>query len=179
MKVHTGNIVNRWINLHSCLCADVMHCGKTCEADSNHQWLGVSLSRQPGDNGGHILVTHTLSHTHMHLCRNTTGWQRGHKCAVIGQDFLHVYNDGWLSRQQGVWTGSNTQIYKHLDRTSTWNQTLQTSNTCNFSTGMAIAVDGGIIFWACLSVCSILVKAISREQMEFLKKILAQILSWT
>uniref|UniRef100_A0A671XVA7 Integrin subunit alpha 4 n=1 Tax=Sparus aurata TaxID=8175 RepID=A0A671XVA7_SPAAU len=31
-------------------------CGKTCEADSNHQWLGVSLSRQPGDNGGHILA---------------------------------------------------------------------------------------------------------------------------
>uniref|UniRef100_A0A671XYJ2 Integrin subunit alpha 4 n=1 Tax=Sparus aurata TaxID=8175 RepID=A0A671XYJ2_SPAAU len=34
----------------------VLSCGKTCEADSNHQWLGVSLSRQPGDNGGHILA---------------------------------------------------------------------------------------------------------------------------
>uniref|UniRef100_A0A4W6DHC5 Integrin subunit alpha 4 n=1 Tax=Lates calcarifer TaxID=8187 RepID=A0A4W6DHC5_LATCA len=31
-------------------------CGKTCEAESDHQWLGVSLSRQPGDNGGHILA---------------------------------------------------------------------------------------------------------------------------
>ncbi|KAM9347864.1 integrin alpha-4 [Symphorus nematophorus] len=36
--------------------ADVLSCGKTCEADSNHQWLGVSLSRQPGDNGGHVLA---------------------------------------------------------------------------------------------------------------------------
>lgn len=36
--------------------SDVQSCGKTCEADSNNQWLGVSLSRQPGDNGGHILA---------------------------------------------------------------------------------------------------------------------------
>ncbi|XP_040003693.1 integrin alpha-4 isoform X1 [Xiphias gladius] len=36
--------------------ADVQRCGKTCEAESDHQWLGVSLSRQPGDNGGHILA---------------------------------------------------------------------------------------------------------------------------
>uniref|UniRef100_A0A665WCL6 Integrin alpha 4 n=1 Tax=Echeneis naucrates TaxID=173247 RepID=A0A665WCL6_ECHNA len=31
----------------------VRDCGKTCEAESDHQWLGVSLSRQPGDQGGH------------------------------------------------------------------------------------------------------------------------------
>ncbi|XP_037645899.1 integrin alpha-4 isoform X1 [Sebastes umbrosus] len=36
--------------------ADVLGCGKTCDAESDHQWLGVSLSRQPGDNGGHILA---------------------------------------------------------------------------------------------------------------------------
>ncbi|XP_068602586.1 integrin alpha-4 [Brachionichthys hirsutus] len=36
--------------------SDVLSCGKTCEAESNHQWLGVSLSRQPGDSGGHILA---------------------------------------------------------------------------------------------------------------------------
>ncbi|XP_053295420.1 integrin alpha-4 [Pleuronectes platessa] len=36
--------------------ADVSSCGKTCEAESDHQWLGVSLSRQPGDNGGHVLA---------------------------------------------------------------------------------------------------------------------------
>lgn len=35
--------------------ADVQTCGKTCEAESDHQWLGVSLSRQPGDNG-HVLA---------------------------------------------------------------------------------------------------------------------------
>uniref|UniRef100_A0A3B4ZUC7 Integrin subunit alpha 4 n=1 Tax=Stegastes partitus TaxID=144197 RepID=A0A3B4ZUC7_9TELE len=34
----------------------VLTCGKTCEAESDHQWLGVSLSRQPGDNGGHVLT---------------------------------------------------------------------------------------------------------------------------
>ncbi|CAN9497605.1 unnamed protein product [Ophioblennius macclurei] len=36
--------------------SEVQHCGKTCEAESDHQWLGVSLSRQPGGNGGHILA---------------------------------------------------------------------------------------------------------------------------
>ncbi|XP_044072995.1 integrin alpha-4 [Siniperca chuatsi] len=36
--------------------ADMLSCGKTCEAESDHQWMGVSLSRQPGDNGGHILA---------------------------------------------------------------------------------------------------------------------------
>ncbi|XP_057707532.1 integrin alpha-4 isoform X2 [Corythoichthys intestinalis] len=35
--------------------ADVSQCGKTCKADSERQWLGVSLSRQPGD-GGHVLA---------------------------------------------------------------------------------------------------------------------------
>ncbi|MEQ2239843.1 hypothetical protein ILYODFUR_008772 [Ilyodon furcidens] len=38
--------------------ADVSSCGKTCEPESDHQWLGVSLSRQPGENGGHVLVMH-------------------------------------------------------------------------------------------------------------------------
>ncbi|KAM3842351.1 integrin alpha-4 [Diretmus argenteus] len=33
---------------------DMVSCGKTCEAESDNQWLGVSLSRQPGD--GHVLV---------------------------------------------------------------------------------------------------------------------------
>lgn len=50
----------------------------TCEAESDHQWLGVSLSRQPGDKGGHILVTYTLPVlTHAHAlpfkCINTPG----------------------------------------------------------------------------------------------------------
>lgn len=36
--------------------ADVVTCGKTCDAESDHQWLGVSLARQPGDSGGHILA---------------------------------------------------------------------------------------------------------------------------
>ncbi|XP_061735384.1 integrin alpha-4 isoform X2 [Nerophis ophidion] len=39
--------------------ADVLQCGKTCEAESDHQWLGVSLSRQPGNvagGGGHVLA---------------------------------------------------------------------------------------------------------------------------
>ncbi|KAK5600226.1 hypothetical protein CRENBAI_004912 [Crenichthys baileyi] len=36
--------------------ADVSSCGKTCEPEMDHQWLGVSLSRQPGENGGHVLA---------------------------------------------------------------------------------------------------------------------------
>uniref|UniRef100_A0A3B5MXR6 Integrin alpha 4 n=1 Tax=Xiphophorus couchianus TaxID=32473 RepID=A0A3B5MXR6_9TELE len=34
------------------LSAGQSFCGKTCEPESDHQWLGVSLSRQPGENGG-------------------------------------------------------------------------------------------------------------------------------
>ncbi|KAL3969691.1 TSPY-like 2 [Sarotherodon galilaeus] len=36
--------------------ADVTRCGKTCEAERDHQWMGVSLSRQPEKEGGHILA---------------------------------------------------------------------------------------------------------------------------
>ncbi|XP_077435361.1 integrin alpha-4 isoform X2 [Vanacampus margaritifer] len=39
--------------------ADVSHCGKTCQGESAHQWLGVSLSRQAGEHGGaggHVLA---------------------------------------------------------------------------------------------------------------------------
>ncbi|CAL9689866.1 unnamed protein product [Knipowitschia caucasica] len=43
---------------HSCvpMRAEVSSCGKTCEGESAHQWLGVSLSRQPGAQGGHVLA---------------------------------------------------------------------------------------------------------------------------
>lgn len=60
--ITTGRCICETIELMRCvlMCADVLSCGKTCEAESDHQWLGVSLSRQPGDNGGHILVTHSI-----------------------------------------------------------------------------------------------------------------------
>uniref|UniRef100_A0A3P9NB79 Integrin subunit alpha 4 n=1 Tax=Poecilia reticulata TaxID=8081 RepID=A0A3P9NB79_POERE len=38
------------------LSAGQSFCGKTCEPESDHQWLGVSLSRQPGENGGRVLA---------------------------------------------------------------------------------------------------------------------------
>ncbi|XP_014915115.1 integrin alpha-4 isoform X1 [Poecilia latipinna] len=38
------------------LSAEISSCGKTCEPESDHQWLGVSLSRQPGENGGRVLA---------------------------------------------------------------------------------------------------------------------------
>uniref|UniRef100_A0A1A8D2Y2 Integrin, alpha 4 (Antigen CD49D, alpha 4 subunit of VLA-4 receptor) n=1 Tax=Nothobranchius kadleci TaxID=1051664 RepID=A0A1A8D2Y2_NOTKA len=43
---------------HVCqpLHADVSHCGKTCQPESDHQWLGVSLSRQEEQNGGRVLA---------------------------------------------------------------------------------------------------------------------------
>ncbi|KAK7938931.1 hypothetical protein WMY93_002257 [Mugilogobius chulae] len=43
---------------HRCepMSAEVSSCGKTCEGESAHQWLGVSLSRQPGARGGHVLA---------------------------------------------------------------------------------------------------------------------------
>ncbi|KAM4731572.1 integrin alpha-4 isoform 2-T2 [Anableps anableps] len=36
--------------------ADVLSCGKTCEPESDHQWLGVSLSRQSREHGGRVLA---------------------------------------------------------------------------------------------------------------------------
>ncbi|XP_035532418.1 integrin alpha-4 [Morone saxatilis] len=53
--VYRCNISSGQRHCHS-MHSDVLACGKTCEAESDHQWLGVSLSRQPGDNGGHILA---------------------------------------------------------------------------------------------------------------------------
>ena len=47
------------MSVNVCVCAGVSSCGKTCEGESDHQWLGVSLSRQPGgrtEDGGHVLV---------------------------------------------------------------------------------------------------------------------------
>lgn len=35
-------------------CTGVDHCGKTCQAESDNQWLGVSLSRRPSN--GDVLV---------------------------------------------------------------------------------------------------------------------------
>ncbi|KAK2840066.1 hypothetical protein Q5P01_013806 [Channa striata] len=53
--IYSCNITDE---LHHCrhMHADVQNCGKTCEAENDHQWLGVSLSRQPGDSGGHVLA---------------------------------------------------------------------------------------------------------------------------
>lgn len=49
-------------------------CGKTCLEERDNQWLGVTLSRQPGENGsivvgyrnwstGHIMTSDVLSVT--------------------------------------------------------------------------------------------------------------------
>lgn len=82
------HIVTQLINLPVCLCTEMLSCGKTCEADSNHQWLGVSLSRQPGDNGGRILVTHTfLSPKHRHTHSHTSGHIRLHVVSSIHMPF--------------------------------------------------------------------------------------------
>ncbi|XP_059198990.1 integrin alpha-4 [Centropristis striata] len=52
--VYRCNITAESRHCHS-MHAEVQQCGKTCDAESDHQWLGVSLSRQPGDEG-HILA---------------------------------------------------------------------------------------------------------------------------
>ncbi|KAK2905830.1 integrin alpha-4 [Channa argus] len=53
--VYSCNITDEFHRCHH-MPSDVQNCGKTCEAESDHQWLGVSLSRQPGDSGGHVLA---------------------------------------------------------------------------------------------------------------------------
>uniref|UniRef100_A0A674NKI0 Integrin subunit alpha 4 n=1 Tax=Takifugu rubripes TaxID=31033 RepID=A0A674NKI0_TAKRU len=66
-------------------------CGKTCKADSDHQWLGVSLSRQPGDNGGHVLA---CAHRWKNIFYSQTDSQT-HKlpngvCYRYGNDLRHA-----------------------------------------------------------------------------------------
>lgn len=56
-QIHGRRVDKQVLQLNGVFVAEVLSCGKTCEAESDHQWLGVSLSRQPGDNGGHVLVT--------------------------------------------------------------------------------------------------------------------------
>uniref|UniRef100_A0A674N107 Integrin subunit alpha 4 n=1 Tax=Takifugu rubripes TaxID=31033 RepID=A0A674N107_TAKRU len=69
----------------------VEKCGKTCKADSDHQWLGVSLSRQPGDNGGHVLA---CAHRWKNIFYSQTDSQT-HKlpngvCYRYGNDLRHA-----------------------------------------------------------------------------------------
>ncbi|XP_011605459.2 integrin alpha-4 [Takifugu rubripes] len=71
--------------------SDVEKCGKTCKADSDHQWLGVSLSRQPGDNGGHVLA---CAHRWKNIFYSQTDSQT-HKlpngvCYRYGNDLRHA-----------------------------------------------------------------------------------------
>ncbi|XP_055086761.1 integrin alpha-4 [Periophthalmus magnuspinnatus] len=70
--------------------AEVTKCGKTCEGESAHQWLGVSLSRQPGAQGGHVLAC-------AHRWKNVYYSQRDGQnnklpngvCFRYGQDLKH------------------------------------------------------------------------------------------
>uniref|UniRef100_A0A3Q2QIH2 Integrin subunit alpha 4 n=1 Tax=Fundulus heteroclitus TaxID=8078 RepID=A0A3Q2QIH2_FUNHE len=45
-------------NLFLFVCTEVYSCGKTCEPERDHQWLGVSLSRQPGKDGRILACAH-------------------------------------------------------------------------------------------------------------------------
>uniref|UniRef100_A0A3B4BI70 Uncharacterized protein n=1 Tax=Periophthalmus magnuspinnatus TaxID=409849 RepID=A0A3B4BI70_9GOBI len=72
------------------LSTPVTKCGKTCEGESAHQWLGVSLSRQPGAQGGHVLAC-------AHRWKNVYYSQRDGQnnklpngvCFRYGQDLKH------------------------------------------------------------------------------------------
>ncbi|XP_024860366.1 integrin alpha-4 [Kryptolebias marmoratus] len=50
------NILAEHGRCHPMPAEEVFNCGKTCEPESHHQWLGVSLSRQPSQNGGRVLA---------------------------------------------------------------------------------------------------------------------------
>ncbi|XP_060909123.1 integrin alpha-4 [Labrus mixtus] len=73
--------------------ADVLDCGKTCEAESDHQWLGVSLSRQPGDNGGHVLA---CAHRWKNVFHSKKDGQNNKLpngvCYRFGEDLRHAHH---------------------------------------------------------------------------------------
>ncbi|XP_022059328.2 integrin alpha-4 isoform X2 [Acanthochromis polyacanthus] len=71
--------------------ADVSTCGKTCEAESDRQWLGVSLSRQPGDNGGHVLAcAHRWKNVYYSKKDNQNNKLPNGVCYRYGSDLGHA-----------------------------------------------------------------------------------------
>lgn len=77
---------------HACEPLDpvVSSCGKTCEGDSAHQWLGVSLSRQPLAQGGHVLA---CAHRWKNVYYSTRDGQKNKlpngACFRYGPDLKH------------------------------------------------------------------------------------------
>ncbi|XP_072252673.1 integrin alpha-4 [Leuresthes tenuis] len=77
---------------HDChqMPAEASNCGKTCEAESDHQWLGVSLSRQPAENGGHVLAcAHRWKNVHYSRTDSQSNKLPNGVCYRYGSDLTH------------------------------------------------------------------------------------------
>lgn len=78
---------------HQCQPMDpeVNSCGKTCEGESAHQWLGVSLSRQPGAQGGHVLAcAHRWKNVYYSNKDGQNNKLPNGVCFRYGQDLKHA-----------------------------------------------------------------------------------------
>uniref|UniRef100_A0A7N5ZSA3 Integrin alpha-2 domain-containing protein n=1 Tax=Anabas testudineus TaxID=64144 RepID=A0A7N5ZSA3_ANATE len=81
---------------HRCLCVCVraempLDCGKkTCEAENDEQWLGVSLSRQPEHSGGQILACAHLWKNVYYLSKDRQNNKLPHGvCYLYNNDLTH------------------------------------------------------------------------------------------
>uniref|UniRef100_A0A3Q2CR47 Integrin alpha-2 domain-containing protein n=1 Tax=Cyprinodon variegatus TaxID=28743 RepID=A0A3Q2CR47_CYPVA len=79
----------------------VTSCGKTCEAESDHQWLGVSLSRQSSENGGLILVMPHLFHSCCPYCYYLLPFTSQHLFLSI-TDHQRKFGEYYGSCQAGI-----------------------------------------------------------------------------
>ncbi|KAM9850441.1 integrin alpha-4 [Aulostomus maculatus] len=77
---------------HDCqlMPADVLTCGKTCEAESDYQWLGVSLSRQPGDSGHILACAHRWKNVYYSRKDSQNNKLPNGVCYRYGSDLSHA-----------------------------------------------------------------------------------------
>ncbi|XP_041857597.1 integrin alpha-4 isoform X2 [Melanotaenia boesemani] len=69
--------------------AEVSNCGKTCEGESDNQWLGVSLSRQPGENGHVLACAHRWKNIYFSRKDSQSNKLPNGVCFRYGSDLRH------------------------------------------------------------------------------------------
>ncbi|XP_036900240.1 integrin alpha-4 [Sturnira hondurensis] len=145
-------------------------CGKTCLGERDNQWLGVTLSRQPGENGSIVTCGHRWKNIFYIKNENKlpTGVCYGmpsdlraelsKRMAPCYQDFVKKFGENFASCQAGIssfytedlivmgapgssyWTGS---IFVYNITTNTYKAYLDTNNQVKFGSYLGYSVGAG------------------------------------
>ncbi|XP_052038742.1 integrin alpha-4 [Apodemus sylvaticus] len=145
-------------------------CGKTCLEERDNQWLGVTLSRQPGENGSIVTCGHRWKN--IFYMRNDNKLPTGicygmpsdlrtelsKRMAPCYQDYVRKFGDHFASCQAGIssfytqelivmgapgssyWTGS---VFVYNITTNTYKAFLDKENQVKFGSYLGYSVGAG------------------------------------